>query len=175
MTQIQLRGGHVTHDPRLGRIPHFDQRDQLVWLAGLCEGEAYFADHVSDIATSSCALRLAMTDEDVIRRAHQFARVGNVTGPYIKEGNRKPIWQWAVYDRRDLLPLLKSLRPLMGSRRSKVIDKMISQLENGDGRCKPMRHGTVAGYKRHLRNDEQACADCKRANAVRSANLRSRS
>ena len=33
---------------------------------------------------------------------------------------------------------------------------------------KPIRHGTVLGYKQHLRRGEQACEPCKAANAERS-------
>jgi hypothetical protein len=37
---------------------------------------------------------------------------------------------------------------------------------------RPVKHGSYGGYLRHQRRGEEACADCKRANAVHSQQYR---
>lgn len=49
-------------------------------------------------------------------------------------------------------------------------EKQRRQLRRGlipvGGQPKPIQHGTVAGYKAHRRRGEDACDECRRANAA---------
>lgn len=131
---MRLRGGYEVRDPRLGRVPEFDDR-WLAWLAGLLEGEAYFCFSTNPRTTQGgCGVRLRMTDEDVVRRVHVLVGGGSVRGPQPRRGNRQPTWEWALYRREDLLPLLQAILPYMGMRRGERIAAMIARLELGDGR-----------------------------------------
>lgn len=105
----------------------------LCWLAGLLEGEGCF--HVrtqSPIKAGKTygpyvypSITLLMTDEDVVRRAHQVAGVGNVIGPNQKSPDRKPYWTWNVTRSSDAKVLMRLLLPLMGYRRAKRIREII--------------------------------------------------
>jgi hypothetical protein len=77
----------------------------LAWAAGLFEGEGSITHRSSHGDTSGrvpIACRLALTDEDVIRRFHKVVGVGRLYGPYTHINARdsgkprKPHWLWAT-------------------------------------------------------------------------------
>lgn len=164
---IELKGGATTEDPRLDRIV------AVAWLAGVCEGEGSFGVTNAGSANGA-AMRVRMTDEDVVRRCQAVAGVGSVTGPTVYAEPRKPTWQWSVYRRDDLLPLLEAIRPFMGQRRGARIDDLLERLRRGDGRSRPFVHGTAAGYHRHRDHGEEACGPCRLAHAEKCRRQRRR-
>ena len=93
------------------------KHDDLLWLAGLLEGEGSFA------AGTTPHINLGMTDRDVMERA---ARLQGCTllGPYQRSAKHKPMRQTTLAGERAIL-LMKELRPLMGCRRSKRIDDVL--------------------------------------------------
>jgi hypothetical protein len=68
-----------------------------------------------------------MTDEDVIRQAHDRAGVGNVNGPYTGRPGTKPFWEWRVARQHDAAALMELVRPWMGRRRQAEIDRVLSE------------------------------------------------
>ena len=98
------------------------RREDLAWLAGLVEGEGTFTTRVESprnnpYGRTSIAMRVAMTDEDVVRRAHAVAQVGRVYGPYKKAGGRyKDYWVWSCAQ-RDTVAMVAALWPWLGTRR----------------------------------------------------------
>jgi hypothetical protein len=101
----------------------------LAWLAGLIEGEGSFTHHVSGRKRwyHDLRIRVAMTDEDVIRRCLAVSGLGTVKGPYQRRNLAwKPQWIWEVTRRDDAVALMTALRPLMGIRRQSQIDACLA-------------------------------------------------
>ena len=76
-------------------------REELMWAAGLFEGEGCLGVRLWKGTPSIPTLQLASTDEDVVRRFHAAVGVGNFNGPYQygtdKDGvAKKPYWQWSA-------------------------------------------------------------------------------
>lgn len=101
-------------------------RENLAWLAGLLEGEGSFMLAKGRLP----ALRVGMTDEDVIRHAHSIAGVGQVSGPFHKRradggGFYKDIWVWYCGNQYHSYALMVALLPWLGERRRNQIQKAI--------------------------------------------------
>jgi hypothetical protein len=88
---------------------------ELGWLAGIFEGEGCIT--YRQPTRHEWALRVVMSDEDVVRRFHRLIGVGNVTGPYVYNGG-KPLWAWRAAAVADVLNAVRMLEPLMGDRRA---------------------------------------------------------
>ena len=97
-------------------------RENLAWLAGLLEGEGSFQFRNG----RSLRIQVAMTDEDVVRRAHQVTGGGNVSGPYVR-GEYKPQWLFTVTRSLDAYALMVALLPWMGARRRRDMTRLISE------------------------------------------------
>ena len=70
-----------------------------------------------------------MTDKDVLDRLAEVVGYGNVRSCSWKDStypNRKPTFVWDIGGIDKVEPLLKAIRPYMGQRRGKKIDKMLA-------------------------------------------------
>lgn len=118
--------------------------EQIAWLAGLFEGEGCVIIRKNRYGVYY-ELTVKMTDEDVIRRIHEWFG-GRLRGPYGSKvlrynGDlRKPTWQWVISTKQEVLNISKALRPWMGTRRNERLDIIIADLE--------MREYLGPGYKR---------------------------
>jgi hypothetical protein len=118
---------------------------ELIWLAGLLEGEGCFQCDPPNIT-------LQMTDRDVVERAMRIGQSGNFMGPIPRKNPKhKDIYRWRVSSAGDVLILGLLLLPHMGTRRSEAIRKMICTAKNV--RTALSKHGTRAQYKRGCRCD----------------------
>lgn len=105
----------------------------IMWLAGLLEGEGCFTiSHYTKMVDGEPKtyyygrIALAMTDEDVVRRAYEIAQCGNVTKLHSeKRGNRKPLFRWQVGDRKSVARILLAVYPIMGHRRQERIAEIV--------------------------------------------------
>lgn len=87
---------------------------RLGWVVGLIEGEGYM-----DERGGRPGIRVDMTDEDVVRRLHEWTGIGNVTGPYLPVGTqKKQHWRWTVTARDDAAWLIGLMAPWFGARRA---------------------------------------------------------
>lgn len=93
---------------------------ELMWLAGLLEGEGSFLKgppsqpHIPRIS-------LQMTDGDVVSRAADLMQVGHKVKPRRRQNpNWKPVYQ-AVLTGKRAVALMKALKPHMGARRQTQI------------------------------------------------------
>ena len=93
-------------------------RDDLVWLAGLFEGEAAFDLHKGKYPR----IRLGMTDRDVVGRAATL--MGANVRLSLKPAPVKAMWHAEVSGAK-ALDLMLALLPLMGARRSGKIAEVI--------------------------------------------------
>lgn len=126
-----------------------DHPAALAWAAGVIEGEGWIGLRRGH----SPGIRVAMADEDVVRRLHEVTGVGTFGGPYdrTKYGpDRKPMWLWQVQDTAEARHLMIRLRPFMGARRTAAIDHVFetnNKWLNKQGR--PMTHRVeyVVGYE----------------------------
>jgi len=95
-------------------------RDDLLWLAGLLEGEGYFAYN------NTPTVWVEMTDLDVVERA-ALLMVATCRALRLRPG-RKQSWGAGVSGAK-ALALMVVLRPLMGKRRRAKIDEAIRLVE----------------------------------------------
>lgn len=95
---------------------------EIAWLAGLIEGEGcIFVPVLPTAHTKYPMIRVAMTDEDIVRRCYEITNVGKF-GPLSHSiDGRKPVWKWQVSKRKDVARILCAVAPLMGERRREKI------------------------------------------------------
>jgi len=92
---------------------------QCAWLAGLYEGEGtLYRQTDARNGSVSYHLRLPMTDEDTVRRAHEIAGVGYVYALPRRQVGWKPQWVWVVRRRDDIAHVIRDLLPWLGNRRA---------------------------------------------------------
>ena len=107
---------------------------ELGWLAGIFEGEGCLSlrrDHRRP-GRRYWHARVAMSDQDVIRRLHEVAGIGTMYGPHYRQdrpGN-KPMWEWRVGRQEDVVNLCALLISHMGERRAEKMSKCIEDMEN---------------------------------------------
>jgi hypothetical protein len=103
-------------------LPPIGQQD-LYWLAGLLEGEGTFLAGPPS-APRSPAVQLSMVDRDIVERAGALLRRAVTVVPSRREG-----WRTAYSVRvrgARAVQWMERLRPLMGSRRQRQIDRAIA-------------------------------------------------
>ena len=107
--------------------------ESVAWLAGLLEGEGYFAvrsSHESSRPESwrpSLHVRLKMTDKDVVERAlsvigNSTMHVGMDTRP--NEPNCKPVY-YVSWGGQEAEKLMQAILPYMGKRRAAKIQECL--------------------------------------------------
>ena len=93
-------------------------REDLVWLAGLLEGEGAFDLHRGKYPR----IRLGMTDRDVVGRAATL--LGGKVRLSLKPAPAKAMWHVEVSGTK-ALSAMTALLPLMGARRSAKIAEVM--------------------------------------------------
>lgn len=108
-----------------------DERDVL-WLAGLLEGEGTFDAHRGRYPR----IRLGMTDRDVVGRAASL--MGSGVRLTLRRAPFAPTWHTEISGPR-AEGIMRELLPHMGSRRSARIAEVlsVSVFRHGEGRSKP--------------------------------------
>jgi hypothetical protein len=149
-------------------------REDIIWFAGLFEGEGCLYLSQETKKTARVQVRVSMTDEDVVRKIFTILRVGGVSGPNgpYKEGC-KPQWSWACSRFEDSQAVLAAIYPFLGVRRKAKIIECLTQVRS----LQPSRqYGTTLACGRgHLRNmfsyrnakDQWVCRECRRINERR--------
>lgn len=103
-----------------GYEPRLADRADVIWLAGLCEGEATFDLHRGKYPR----VRVGMTDRDVIGRAATLMG-SRVTLRFHKAPNQAT-WHAEVSGVK-AVAVMEALLPHMGSRRSGTIATILGQ------------------------------------------------
>lgn len=103
-----------------------NQNAELLWLAGLLEGEGWFS---VDAHGSRAHMGMTSTDVDVLERAARILDV-RVRSRAVRRPNAKPQYQIAITGYR-AVPWLVALRPLMGTRRQQQIEKCLAAQSSG--------------------------------------------
>lgn len=98
---------------------------QTVWLAGLLEGEGWFGRHKKNRCVQ---IRIAMTDEDVIRKAASI--MGSIVKSYVpksKNPSKSYRTAWTAYAGGDrAVSVMKAILPFMGQRRKERIEFLLN-------------------------------------------------
>jgi hypothetical protein len=102
---------------------------QIVWLAGLLEGEGCFSWRKVSRKKRSfrCQVRLSMTDEDIVGRAASI--MGAKTVWSYQHPGRKNLFT-AVIDGEVAASVMRQVLPFMGQRRSAKIEEVLTLFAN---------------------------------------------
>lgn len=103
------------------------EREDLLWLAGLLEGEGCFDLYDYRTSTSRkpyARIRLAMTDQDVVERV--AALWGKNAPSYPPRGSQKRSVFTTQLSGKAAKELLADLHPLMGKRRREKIEAILA-------------------------------------------------
>ena len=91
----------------------------IVWAAGLFEGEGCIHTlQMTKAKNTYITLRQTMTDKDVMEKFVNIVGYGNLLGPSWKKNSTKPIWDWNVTKKSEVLRILKMFLPHFGIRRA---------------------------------------------------------
>ena len=115
---VRVRPGF---DYRRGRM----NRNDLLWLAGLLEGEGSFLKGPPSHPNQPIVVT-QMTDEDVVQRVASLLGTSMVRN---KQDKRKSHWKPTFSARlrgKKAVELMELLRPLMGKRRGEQINRAIA-------------------------------------------------
>jgi hypothetical protein len=124
---------------------------ELMWVAGLLEGEGcfrLFRDTQRWRDRKYVYLRprvvCAMTDRDVIDRLHAVTGIGRVALGRTTKPGYKTYWQWIVSRDSDALELMRTVYPHMGERRRHKIEEIciwwrVTELRPREGRRRSPR------------------------------------
>lgn len=93
-------------------------RDDLIWLAGLLEGEGTFDAQRGKYPR----IRVGMTDRDVVGRAATL--MGTRVRLSLKASPQKPTWHAEIQGPK-AADLMETLLPYMGARRSAAIAQVL--------------------------------------------------
>lgn len=156
---------------------------ELMWLAGFLEGEGSFlvsdskqkSNHLQSRSDGYRYLSIRIVgpscDLDVLERVQSIAG-GKIFGPYAdSKGKGKPIYRWVLAKRKEVVPLMEALKPLMGKRRQQQIENAIEKAGKGIERvaCPQCGAFRMKGHmKRHLashNNFGEILAEKERATA----------
>lgn len=149
------------------------------WVAGILEGEGSFTLGAEGYRAGGkprirqIQVTCGMTDEDVIRRLHRLAGIGNLhlgrrRDP--RRANAKQMYVWQASKRLDVLPFLREIRPLMGERRGARIDELLDYAEKSPLIYhQPLICGTRRAYRKGCR-----CEKCRAETARYQRELRRR-
>lgn len=101
---------------------------EIAWVAGIVEGEGCITlvkrqTKRPDAPRNTGRLTVKMNDEDIIRRLHSLTGVGTVC----RESRGQFAWQ--VQKRADVPPILRTLLPWMGARRTARINEVLAAHE----------------------------------------------
>ena len=110
------------------RLAAIGQRStDIVWAAGLFEGEGCISTPARN-KSNQRSIYIGMTDKDVMERFVDVVGYGNLNGPKWTKGSTKPLWQWAVEKRPEVLRILKMFLPHLGKRRAEKAIEAITHL-----------------------------------------------
>lgn len=104
------------------------QHDDLMWLAGLLEGEGWFGTTgAQNTKNRYAAVNVSMTDHDVVQRVAAILQCP-CNGPYspASRPQNKPYWSAKVTGKR-AVEIMQIVLPYMGMRRSTKIKEVLEQ------------------------------------------------
>ena len=99
--------------------------DEIMWVAGLLEGEGSFEYRASHSPRISCA----STDLDVLERIKEYTGSGYIYEQGKQKSHHKFVWVWVVHG-KDAVVIMEFIKPHMLKRRSQKIDGVLDDYYN---------------------------------------------
>ena len=97
----------------------------IVWAAGLFEGEGYIYTNPS----SKCrCIGIEMTDKDVMQKYVAVVGYGQLNPRKTVPANRKQSWRWDIGKRLEVSRILKMFLPHFGKRRAEKAIEAITHI-----------------------------------------------
>lgn len=115
-----------------GYSPRLSERDDVIWLAGLLEGEGTFDAHRGKYPR----VRVGMTDRDVVGRAATL--MGSRVTLRLLKAPAQATWHAEISGAK-AVAVMQAVLPHMGSRRSGVIATILGQSGNTSNKPVPTR------------------------------------
>lgn len=115
-----------------GNVTRLDDERDVIWLAGLLEGEGTFDMHRGKYPR----VRVGMTDRDVVGRAATL--MGSNVTLRLHDRPAKATWHAEVSGVK-AVQVMEAILPTMGARRSGVIATVLGQSGKSITRPKPTR------------------------------------
>lgn len=112
-------------------MPELDDREDVIWLAGLFEGEATFDLHKGRYPR----VRVGMSDRDVIGRAATL--MGSTVRLSMKPAPYAAMWHAEISGAK-AVEVMRAVLPYMGARRSAKIAAILGESALGT-RAAPIR------------------------------------
>ncbi len=141
----------------------------IAWFSGLFEGEGciYYRNR-------ALVMTVGMTDKDVVDSIVDVLGVGKVKGPrHDGNPNHKERYDWYLCSRNDVMDVCARILPYLGKRRSSQVANALGNLERLPDKRQLKKsiscglvsseESTTKGAKRHYRNGEQPCFECRSA------------
>jgi hypothetical protein len=127
----------------------------LDWFAGLFEGEGYIS--ANKATPHKWVMGLTSVDRDVLEKVVTLVG-GKIYGPYkCNVPNRQPQYTWYLGNKKHAVPLLKSMLPLLCSRRRQRAQDALSAYEThlATKPTGPGSRGGIGSRKRLLMRRQQ--------------------
>lgn len=109
----------------------------VAWAAGLFEGEGCITifDQKHNVLPL-IRLQVQMTDRDVVAQFCDVVECGKVSGPKrVGRPNRKPVYVWAIGNRKDVERILLAFLPWFGERRAAKAQLTLAEIAKLDMMC----------------------------------------
>lgn len=98
---------------------------EIAWLAGLLEGEGYFAFRTNRKNKRTPAIVLKMTDLDIVQRAQKLMDAKSIYVDNAQREGRKVSYTTAVIGYK-AIDIMKAILPYMGERRGERIKESLT-------------------------------------------------
>lgn len=102
---------------------------QIAWMAGIIEGEGTFVASLRRGKRKYPSMTVRMTDEDIVRRLHEFTGVGAFGAMAVRGMMTKPAYTWKVSRKADFAEICRIIQPYMGIRRSEQMHRVLKQCD----------------------------------------------
>lgn len=96
----------------------------LYWLAGILEGEGCFYLRTTNERYKRAAIRLSMTDKDIVQRVRDIVGYGNVNTAVLKSG--KTTYVWSIQGSH-AVQVMRKIKFIMGKRRLAKIKEVLEE------------------------------------------------
>jgi len=102
-------------------------REEIVWAAGLLEGEGSFHNPTNGQIQISCY----SSDRDVLEKLLKIFQLGAIYNQtmYPDSMSKKQMFVWKVGQRADVLAILFAIFPFMGERRKQKIKEIVANYQ----------------------------------------------
>jgi hypothetical protein len=139
---------------------------EIAWLAGLFEGEG----HIGFTKKGKVKLVLAMTDFDVVTKAHTIAGAGWLGVRRQAQNKWKDCLVWTVSRKSESVPLLEAMLPHLGERRTaralEALERLAAVRGHGETHC-PQGHEMLGDnlvlYTKLDGYVHRSCRECRKA------------